>query len=130
MKIPYRTRVTLSRVGLVVGTVAAFAALAWFCWVVWLGRYVVYGRDGQATLDFDLPEQAQTGEIASPPAADANVSIYYNEGADAVDNTGTLTQLNGYYNNRISFIPPLNISLEDIDLIFQAVDSVLTEMGK
>lgn len=97
MKIPYRTRVTLSRVGLVVGTVAAFAALAWFCWVVWLGRYVVYGRDGQATLDFDLPEQAQTGEIASPPAADANVSIYYNEGADAVDNTGTLTQLNGYY---------------------------------
>lgn len=97
MNIPYRTRIMLQRVGLIVLTVAAFAALAWFCWVVWLERYVVYGRDGKATLNFDLPEQVETGEVARPPAAEAGISIYYNEGADAVDNSGALTQLSGYY---------------------------------
>ena len=97
MNIPYRTRIMLQRIGLVVLTIAVFAALAWFCWVVWLERYVVYGRDGKATLNFDLPEQAQTGEVARPPAAEGGISIYYNEGADAVDNSGALTQLSGYY---------------------------------
>ena len=97
MNIPYRTRIMLQRIGLIALTIAVFAALAWFCWVVWLERYVVYGRDGKATLNFDLPEQAQTGEVARPPAAEGGISIYYNEGADAVDNSGALTQLSGYY---------------------------------
>ena len=49
---------------------------------------------------------------------------------DALKDAGVLAQLNGYYNNRISFIPPLNISNEDIDQVFQAVDDVLVKMGK
>lgn len=48
---------------------------------------------------------------------------------DKLKDAGVLAQLNGYYNNRISFIPPLNISNEDLDAIFKAVDDVLTEMG-
>ena len=68
MNLPYRTRIMLQRIGLIALTIAVFAALAWFCWVVWLERYVVYGRDGKATLNFDLPEQAQTCLLYTSPS--------------------------------------------------------------
>jgi 4-aminobutyrate aminotransferase-like enzyme len=38
--------------------------------------------------------------------------------------SGLLAQLNGYYGNRISFIPPLNISSKDIDEIFTIMDKL------
>lgn len=117
MNIPYRTRIMLQRIGLIALTIAVFAALAWFCWVVWLERYVVYGRDGKATLNFDLPEQAQTGEVARPPAAEGGISIYYNEGADAVDNSGALTQLNGYYITYDDLSKNLPGVMEELDYV-------------
>lgn len=117
MNIPYRTRIMLQRIGLIALTIAVFAALAWFCWVVWLERYVVYGRDGKATLNFDLPEQAQTGEVARPPAAEGGISIYYNEGADAVDNSGALTQLSGYYITYDDLSKNLTGVMEELDYV-------------
>ena len=117
MNIPYRTRIMLQRIGLIALTIAVFAALAWFCWVVWLERYVVYGRDGKATLNFALPEQAQTGEVARPPAAEGGISIYYNEGADAVDNSGALTQLSGYYITYDDLSKNLTGVMEELDYV-------------
>lgn len=96
MSIPYRTRQKLNRLGLVALAVLLVGTLVWFCWVIWLERYVVY-TDGKASLDFDIEFTDDLGEVAVPPAADAGVTIYYNEGANAVDVNAELTQLSGYY---------------------------------
>jgi len=71
-------------------------AVTWLCWVVWLQRYVVYTDDG-ATFDFERSSNEVSGELAVPPVAADNIGIYYNEGADAINTTHELTQLNGYY---------------------------------
>lgn len=96
MSIPYRTRRVLNRLGTVALVLLLVGALAWLCWVVWLQRYVVYIDDG-ATLDFSRSSNDVYGELAVPPVAEANISIYYNEGADAINTSNDLTQLNGYY---------------------------------
>ena len=96
MSIPYRTRRVINRVGTVFLTILLIGAVAWLCWVVWLERYVVYTEDG-ATLDFSLSSQEVSGEVANPPVAEENISIYYNEGSDALNTSSDMTQLNGYY---------------------------------
>lgn len=111
MAIPYRTRKTLQRVSTAAIVLALAAVLFWLCWVIWLERYVVYSRDG-ATLNFDLPDQSLTGEVAVPPAAQTNISIYYNEGSDAVEISKEMTSLNGYYIDYASL-------RDDIDGVYQ-----------
>ena len=96
MNIPYRTRRLLNRIGLIALAVLLVGTLVWFCWVIWLERYVVY-TEGKAILDFDITVDESMGELAVPPAADAGVPIYYNEGANALNLNAELTQLNGYY---------------------------------
>jgi 4-aminobutyrate aminotransferase-like enzyme len=41
---------------------------------------------------------------------------------------GLLAQLNGYYHNRISFIPPINITNSDVDEIFAIMDRLTSEI--
>lgn len=96
MNIPYRTQRTLKRIGTVLLAVLVVGVAAWLCWVVWLQRYVVYTSEG-ATLDFSQSANEIIGEKAEPPVAEANVSIFYNEGADAIDTSNELKQLSGYY---------------------------------
>ena len=98
MRIPYRTRRRISRIGMSVTLVLTIGLAAWLCWVVWLERYVVYS-DGTATLDFSLSAQDLEGEVAKPPVAEENVPIYFNEGSDALNVSSDLIQLNGYYIN-------------------------------
>jgi 4-aminobutyrate aminotransferase-like enzyme len=43
-------------------------------------------------------------------------------------NAGLLAQLNGYLNNRISFIPPINITNSDVDEIFEIMDRLCGEL--
>jgi 4-aminobutyrate aminotransferase-like enzyme len=53
------------------------------------------------------------------------------ETRELVDNmckAGLLAQLNGYYNNRISFIPPINITNADVDEIFSIMDRLTGEL--
>ena len=88
-----------------------------------LARHEVIGSYCRRGIYFGI-EFVTDRATKEPGTKDAAIFV------DKLKDAGVLAQLNGYYNNRISFIPPLNISLEDIDLIFQAVDSVLTEMGK
>lgn len=96
MNIPYRTQRRLKRWGTVAAVVALVGSVAWVCWAVWLQRYVVYTDDG-ARLDFDHSANDLVGEVAVEPVAEANIPIFYNEGADAINTSNDLTQLNGYY---------------------------------
>lgn len=96
MNIPYRTRRKLQRAGTVLLFLLMIAVIAWFCWVIWLERYVVYTRDG-ATLDFDRSAEALSGEVALPPDTGNGPEIHFNEGANAINVSTDLTQLNGYY---------------------------------
>ena len=96
MSIPYRHKRTLIRVGTVLAALLLVFTVTWMCWVVWLQRYVIYTDDG-AELDFELSSYELSGKEAVEPKAQQNISIFYNEGADAIDTTNEMTQMNGYY---------------------------------
>lgn len=95
MKIPYRTRRFLRRLGLTLLALLMVAVVAWMCWVIWLERFVIYSDDG-ARLDFDRGSDFSGGEVAVPPEEKAPISIFYNEGDDAVSLSTELTRLSGY----------------------------------
>ena len=69
--------------------------MVWAVWILWLDRYVVYSRDG-ARLDFTLTEP-QSGQLAIPPEAGDPITIFYNEGENALNTSTDLAQLSGYY---------------------------------
>ena len=96
MSIPYRTRRRLQQFGIVALIALLLFIIAWFCSVVFLERHVVYTREG-AMLDLSVSANDLVGELASPPVGSIGISIYYNEGSDAVANTGDLERLDGYY---------------------------------
>lgn len=96
MRMTYKTRRNLQRGVTVALAVGLVLILFGFCWNIWVERYVVYTRDG-ATLDFSRSPLDTVGVIATPPKADEAVSIFFNEGSDAVELTTELTALNGYY---------------------------------
>ena len=48
----WRTRKRLKTAGILLGSVLALALAAWLCWILWLGRFVVYSRDA-VRLDFN-----------------------------------------------------------------------------
>ena len=96
MSIPYRHQRTLKRIGMLLAVLALVLCVTWLCWIVWLQRYVVYTDQG-AELNFALSSYELSGKEAVEPKAQQNISIFYNEGADAIDTTNEMTQLNGYY---------------------------------
>ena len=96
MSIPYRHRRILNRIGVAALIFLLVFLLVWLCWVIWLQRYVVYTSSG-AKLDFSQSSYEISGVEAAPPKSDMEVSIFYNEGADAIDTTKEMTQLSGYY---------------------------------
>ena len=96
MSIPYRHRRILNRVGIAALILLLVFLVVWLCWVIWLQRYVVYTSSG-AKLDFSQSSYEISGVEAAPPKADMEVSIFYNEGADAIDTAKEMTQLSGYY---------------------------------
>ena len=96
MNIPYRTRRIITRIGTVCLAILMVLVIFWFCFVVYMERYVVYTQDG-AVLDTSFNSNDLTGEVAMPPVSNQNVSIYFNEGADSIELGNALTQLDGYY---------------------------------
>ncbi len=96
MNIPYRTRRILQRIGVIFSILLLLFIIAWFCTVVWLERYIVYTRDG-AVLDLNVSSNDLYGEVATPPISDSEISIYYNEGEDAIELGNELKQLEGYF---------------------------------
>lgn len=96
MNIPYRTRQVLQRAAVILLIVLLAAALVWACWLVWLSRYIVYTRDAGAVLGTDSVENIQ-GQLAVPPEDSETISIYYNEGDNAINTSTELAQMVGYY---------------------------------
>ena len=96
MSIPFRTRRRLYRIGIAVTALLLALTVFWLCWVIWLQRYVVY-TDAGAKLDFSSSSYGVLGEVATPPVAQDKISIFYNEGADAIDTSRDMAQINGYY---------------------------------
>lgn len=96
MTIPYRTRRALRRLGIIGVVALLLLLLLWLVWMLWLDRFVVYTRDG-VRLDFSRSAEQITGSPALPPDRDQNVSIYYNEGENALNISTELTQVVGYY---------------------------------
>ena len=94
MSIPYRHRRILRRVGIVALVCLLAFLVVWLCWVVWLQRYVVYTSSG-AKLDFNQSSYEISGVEAAPAQNNVEVSIFYNEGADAIDTAKEMTQLSG-----------------------------------
>lgn len=95
MTIPYRTRRFLKSLATFLLALLLLLIMVWGVWILWLDRYVVYSRDG-ARLDFDL-EEPQNGQLATPPEAGDPITIYYNEGENALNTSTELAQLSGYY---------------------------------
>ena len=103
MNIPYRTRKIIKRVTVISLIALLVLALIWLCWFVWLGRFVVYTRDG-AVLDFSVSQQLPEGQPRPQTEALPTISIYYNEGDDAISTSKELQQLQGYYADRAALI--------------------------
>lgn len=59
------------------------------------------------------------------PAAEFTAKL-----VNALRDAGLLCQLNGYYNNRLSFIPPINITKENVDEIFEILNRITGEIEK
>lgn len=78
MNLSYRTRRRLRRLGITLLVTVLIALVVWFCWIVWVGRYIVYTPEG-ARLDFSIDPQLPTGEAAKPPATGQTVPIIYDE---------------------------------------------------
>lgn len=97
MIIPYRTRRLLRRVGIILLAIVLFGILFTLCWTSWVERYIIYTRDG-VVLNFEQDYKIQEGVLALPPSeGDNSVSIYFNEGDNALELSTELTQLKGYY---------------------------------
>ena len=96
MRLSYRTKRILQRLAIVSAIALMLFIIAWFCSVVFLERYVVYTRDG-AMLDLSISANDIIGEEVRPPSAGTNISIFYNEGDDAINMSDELTKLDGYY---------------------------------
>ena len=95
------------------------------CWFVWLKRYVVYTKETGAVLDMSLNAQIQGGVVAEPPATQESVSIYYNEGEDAINISRELTQISGYYANTVALRGGISTVLDQISQLDSEVPVML-----
>lgn len=96
MNIPYRTRQSIRRAVILLLILAVVAAGIYLCWFLWLQRFVVYTRDGGAMIDTNLDQHVAEGSAAQDTPQET-VSIYYNEGENAINISKELLQMIGYY---------------------------------
>lgn len=116
MALTYRTKRRLQNIGTVVLALLLVFTVIWLCWVVWLERYIVYTRDNEAILDLEFNANEMVGEVAQPPSSGGTgITIYYNEGDNAVEVTNELTQLDGYYIDSDMLINNMADVWEDLD---------------
>ena len=96
LKLPnltWRTRKRLKTTALILGSVAALAFALWLCWIIWLGRFVVYSRDG-VRLDFDWVTPGSYVTAVKPDIQD--VEVLYDDGSETVvERSKELEQLTG-----------------------------------
>ena len=94
LKLTYRSRRRLQRLGVTLGYILSIGSLVLVCWMIWLDRHVVYSPDG-AKLDYNW-QISEEGLIAVPPT-EGDWPIRFNEGADLINTSTELTPISGYY---------------------------------
>ena len=93
-KLTWRTRKRLKTSAIVLGSIAALSTLLWVCWILWLGRFVVYSRDG-VRLDFDWVTPGSF--VAAVPPEEPTINIRYDDGDEpVVEKSRELEKLTGY----------------------------------
>ena len=96
LKLPnltWRTRKRLKNTLRFLVIVAAVTVSLWLCWILWLGRFVVYSREG-VRLDFDWVVPGSY--VAAVPPEEQPVNIRYDDGSEPVAEKSTeLEQLTG-----------------------------------
>lgn len=83
-RLSYQGKNRLKRLALVLGILALVAVLVWFCWVIWLQRYIVFSRDG-VRFDFDRSTLALENKTPHDDAQrqDVPLDIYVYDGENA-----------------------------------------------
>lgn len=96
MKLSYRTRCALKRVGKTALFLLVVGILAYGLWLTWLDRFVVYSREEGASLDFSFSIADRVGIAAQKPEEQPPVSVFYNDGQYETEGE-ELSKLKGYY---------------------------------
>lgn len=84
LKLPdltWRTRKRLKTAAIVLGSAAAVTLALWVCWILYLGRFVVYSREG-VRLDFDWVTPGSF--VTAEPPEEMPVNIRYDDGNEPV----------------------------------------------
>ena len=91
----WRTRKRLKTAAIVLGSAAAICFALWLCWILWLGRFVVYTGD-TVRLDFDWVTPGEFVAAVEPEKQDVN--ILFDDGSEVVvDRTKPLERMAGFY---------------------------------
>lgn len=117
MKMTYRGRRRLRKLGVFLGITLAVALVALVCWFLWLGRFVVYSADG-AKIRLGETPTFEHGVVALPPE-NPTVAVHYNEGEDKVNTSSELTQISGAYATTQMLVD----GVDEVDTAIQALPS-------
>lgn len=91
----WRTRKRLKTAAIVVGSIVGVSLALWLCWILWLGRFVVYTGD-TVRLDFDWVTPGEFVAAVEPEHKDVN--IIFDDGSEVVvDRTKPLERMSGFY---------------------------------
>ena len=91
----YRTRKRLKTLGWLLGGLVTVSFLVWLCWILWLGRFVVYSREG-VRLDFDWITPGAFVDAVEPE--EKPINILYDDGSEVVvDRNKPLERMSGFY---------------------------------
>ena len=102
----WRTRRRLSTTLWILGAVTAAMLTVWVCWILWLGRFVVYTGDS-VRLDFDWVTPGEFVEAVEPTRPEIN--IIFDDGSEVVvDRTKPLERMSGFY-------VTIEMLLDDVD---------------
>ena len=113
----WRTRRRLSTTLWILGAVTAAVLTVWVCWILWLGRFVVYTGDS-VRLDFDWVTPGEFVEAVEPTRPEIN--IIFDDGSEVVvDRTKPLERMSGFY-------VTIEMLLDDVD----EVDRLIREQPK
>ena len=113
MNISFRTRQRLKRGALITLVTVLILGLLGSLWFIWLKRKVVYTRDEGAVIDMNLSDEFAPGSSPAPVET-TPVTIYYNEGANAINTATELTQIIGYYADESALADGVDVVLEQV----------------
>lgn len=118
MNISYKTRKGLRRLSVFLGTLALVGIIIYVGWVVWVGRYITYTREG-AKLDMSISTQFPQGQLALMPTDEGSVEIIYQEPLTDDSSSQPVveqTNIRGYYvgADALADIPGIITQLENL----------------